>query len=177
MADYILTKGPTASLSDAGGESWDNIANIQHLDSQYAYADIPKNDVTQWARGYTYNFNIPTDATITGIVMRMTRYGEDGDIGDGQIYLHDTARNPKGSNYTSGGWSSSVETKTYGGSTDLWGATWSVADINHPNFGIMMEVSNDDGGGSRQARIDYAEISIYYSRPDLSPPMLALGAF
>lgn len=178
MRHFVATRNGASALSDAGGEPWTNITNVLALDGAYADCDIPKNDVTQWAKAYGYAFDIPVDATINGIEMKITRYGQNSsDISDGQVYLMDAALNSKGSNYGTGtGWATSAETVAYGGAADLWGTTWSAEDINQTNFGIMYEVSNSNGS-ARQAYIDNMEITIYYSRPDETPIFLALGAF
>ena len=179
MADYILTKGGNSALSEGGGnDSWDNITFILNLDGNYASDDITKNDQSEFAKAYNYQFNIPDDATINGVIMRITRYSEnDGNITDNEVYLLDTARNPKGTNKaTSNGWAESPETVAYGGSSDLWGTSWTVADINNANFGIGVDAANSSSS-NRQAYIDYLEISIHYSRPDVTPIMLVMGAF
>ncbi len=52
----------------------------------------------------------------------------------------------------------------YGGSTDLWNTSWSVADVNSDNFGFEIFV-NSSGSVTTKARIDHARITIYYSTP------------
>jgi len=179
MADFILTKGGNSAVNEGGGnDNWNNVTNVLALDGNYARVDVTKNDTSKYAKAYNYQFNIPDDATINGVIMRITRYSEnDGNITDNEVYLIDTSRNPKGSNKaTSTGWAESAETVAYGGSSDLWGASWTVADINNANFGIAISTAND-ASSNRNSYIDYLEISIHYSRPDATPIMLAMGAF
>jgi len=179
MADYILTKGGNSAVSEGGGnDSWDNVTFILIQDGNYSTDDITKNDASEYAKAYNYQFNIPDDATINGIIMRITRYSENSsDITDNEVYLIDSSRNPKGENKaTTNGWATNAETVAYGGSSDLWGAEWSVDDINNANFGIAVDVANSNNL-NRMAHIDYLELSIHYSRPDSTPIMLAMGAF
>ena len=177
MADFIKTLGGNSALSDGSGKAWSNITRVLTLDGSFADSDIAKNDVSQYAKSYNFNFGIEDDATINGIIMRLTRKGENSNITDTQVYLMDTAQSAKGSNYAKGETWDGVVSSSYGGVADLWGTTWSVSDINNANFGAMVEASNGSGTASRNAEIDYIEISIYYSRPDVTPMMLSMGAF
>jgi len=179
MADYSLVKAPSSASSHAGGEAWDNPNNILVQEGNRAISDIPKNGNSQWIRGYNYNFNIESDATILGIQMRLRLQSENaGNVSDSQVYVTDTGGNNKGGNKATGNdWPTSDTDFFYGGSTDLWGASWSVADINHVNFGAQVEAANSSGTSSRQARVDYMEITVYYSRPDAQGMLLQMGAF
>jgi hypothetical protein len=38
-------------------------------------------------------------------------------------------------------WTSSEIEVTYGGSSDKWGETWSVSDINDSNFGVVLQIT------------------------------------
>jgi len=54
-----------------------------------------------------------------------------------------------------------VETeKVYGSSSDLWGTTWTAAEISAATFGLV--ISATPGGGG-EARVQYAEIGIAYT--------------
>lgn len=46
---------------------------------------------------------------------------------------------------------------TYGGPTDLWGRSWTVADINDPGFGAAVSALVQNG----TARVDHMRISVY----------------
>jgi hypothetical protein len=46
---------------------------------------------------------------------------------------------------------------SYGNSTQLWGTTWTTADVNATNFGVVMSVSVANG----IAQVDHVQITIY----------------
>jgi len=46
---------------------------------------------------------------------------------------------------------------TYGGPSDLWGTTWSVAEINSPDFGAAISAIIQNGGVS----VDHMRITVY----------------
>ncbi len=46
---------------------------------------------------------------------------------------------------------------TYGGPADLWGTTWTYADINSPNFGSVLKADVFNGG----IDVDHMQITVY----------------
>ena len=63
-------------------------------------------------------------------------------------------------------WTGDFADYNYGGSSDLWGETWTAEDINDPDFGIAISVYNyNDGGGGPTITplIDYVRIIVYYT--------------
>ncbi len=66
---------------------------------------------------------------------------------------------------TSSNWNNNWVAATYGGPTDLWGETWTYADINDPDFGVALSVINDETWRTRTARVDYMQITVTYTVP------------
>ena len=64
-----------------------------------------------------------------------------------------------GSNYAKPtvSWPTGDTYETYGGATDLWGTTWTPADINDPNFGVVLSAIVQ--GNSLQ--VDHISITVY----------------
>jgi hypothetical protein len=54
-------------------------------------------------------------------------------------------------------------TATYGSSSDLWGTTWTAADINAANFGVVLSAVNAKTTRARTATVDYIQITVYYN--------------
>ncbi|MEO8069242.1 MAG: T9SS type A sorting domain-containing protein, partial [Flavobacteriales bacterium] len=48
---------------------------------------------------------------------------------------------------------------TYGSSSELWGETWSAADINSPGFGLALSAMVQNG----EAHVDHVQITVYTS--------------
>jgi hypothetical protein len=68
-----------------------------------------------------------------------------------------------GTNEASGStWDTVSNAITYGGSTDLWGSTWTPADINSSTFGIRFAAKNV-GAGSATASLDWISIMVTYT--------------
>lgn len=60
-------------------------------------------------------------------------------------------------------WTTNFTVVTYGGPTDLWGTTWTPADINNANFGAVLAVTRTNNGNNTQdAMVDSMQITVYY---------------
>jgi hypothetical protein len=63
---------------------------------------------------------------------------------------------------TSTTWPNILGTAVYGGPTDLWGATWTPAQINDPGFGAALSVLKESNG-NRTALVDTIQITVDYA--------------
>jgi hypothetical protein len=59
-------------------------------------------------------------------------------------------------------WPTVSKTRSYGGSSDLWGSAWTPGDINSEDFGIWLKCYNQ-GASSPEASVDYMRVTIYYA--------------
>ncbi len=115
-------------------------------------------------------FAIPTGATITGIKVIASVYGQTDNatiIDTINLYKAGTIL-PSASLHTSGanyahrwtGWS----LRSWGGAGDLWGTTWTPADINNAGFGCAIGCGPAGPTFSgAMAAVDYAQMVVYYS--------------
>jgi hypothetical protein len=102
-----------------------------------------------------YGFGLPAGAEVQGIRVFIARNAE-GAVSDKAVAL------PKGNPKANGAWPAGpytgpFVTTTYGSPVDLWGATWTAADINSPSFGVSLEVN---GGGD--GHVDSIAITVDY---------------
>jgi hypothetical protein len=58
-------------------------------------------------------------------------------------------------------WPDTDTYQMYGGSSDLWGTTWTPADINSPDFGFSFQADAENSIAS----IDHVRTTVYYSVP------------
>jgi hypothetical protein len=59
-------------------------------------------------------------------------------------------------------WGLSDATFTEGSGADLWGTTWTPADINSTGFGVLVQVENN-GGVARVASVDSVLITVTFT--------------
>ena len=114
-----------------------------------------------------FNFNIPAGATITGITVIIERQSTDNK----NRALDDIVSLVKngalaGSNYKNATkWDVAAtavdENVTYGtGTTDLWGTTWTVADMNNASTGVILSVNSS---GAIIPAVDMMQMRVYYN--------------
>jgi hypothetical protein len=85
------------------------------------------------------------------------------DLADEDVYLL-KGGSPVGTDHAgSGGWTTSDATVTYGSSTDTWGTTWTLSDVNASNFGVRLKVNNPSTSASNTASVDYVSVTVYYA--------------
>jgi hypothetical protein len=167
----------------SGGNTWKwiNASNAQTSNNSYANLQW-SNAINQiqpdplTGNGYTNYLvctqlasAIPAGATINGITIKLERYnGEGGEtltVTDSAIYLTKDGTNTVGSNKSSGAtWGVTDPNSlsvTFGSSSDLWGTTFTAAEINASTFGVMISPNlNFSTGTGVGANVDIDQVVI-----------------
>lgn len=123
MADTGATYPGLGSNEDRDGlPAWSNPVRIQ---TEVLYALWSGTDVaSDWLRGSDFGFSVPIDATISGVKLNMLRAESSGSILNIKLYLVDgDGVNTGNSKHTTNEYWSGAEEVSYGGASDLWGAT------------------------------------------------------
>jgi len=155
--------GTIVDDSSYGNIAWSGPSNAGSSDDTYAIAkniySVPLD--THYLKATNFNFNIPSTSEIKGIVVEIERHQSlsTQQVTDVTVQLLKNG-NPVGDNKASSeGWGGSDTYKVYGGSTDLWGTTWSPSDINDTDFGVILSVRLP---GQVSAYVDHIRIKVYY---------------
>jgi hypothetical protein len=125
-----------------------------------------------------FHMSIPLAVTICGIEVQIEK-DADGIGVLGTSVKDQTVRLVKngsivGTNKaTTFSWPGAETTGVYGGNGDLWGTTWTSADINDHEFGIAFSAQLNSGltGAFLAANIDYITINVYYQHITLAPTL------
>jgi hypothetical protein len=149
-----------------GTEPWQNPGEIATPGSPYASVILYHlHLISNYLRGSQYGFALPPDASIVGIEVTVNRMASNNNpaISDNAVRLVKGGI-PVGANRAlADSWSTSLATAAYGGPTDLWGETWTAADINSDTFGVALSAIRDNNGNNnRIAIVDSMQISVYY---------------
>ncbi len=165
------TAGPNnpglgSNVTDIGTEAWQNPGNITTPDSPYATVTLYHGHrFSNYLEGTQYGFIIPADAAILGIEVKINRmfsghpnaYDNMVSMVKGGAIVGDNKA------ITTAAWPTILTVATYGGASDLWGTTWSSADINSPDFGVALAANRDNNGNpTTDASVDTMQITIYY---------------
>ena len=157
--------GTGTNIIGIGTVSWTNPGNIIADDTSYTTATL-SNAISRYLQGTNYGFTIPANATINGIAVAIGRFesatGAGKDVQDNIVSLIKggtlTGTNKAA---TSTEWpTGSPVAATYGSISDLWGTTWTPADINASNFGVALSARSSN---SRTASVDYIQITVTYT--------------
>ncbi|HYG52000.1 MAG TPA: hypothetical protein VD905_13910 [Flavobacteriales bacterium] len=120
---------------------------------------------TNCLRFTNFGFSIPATSVITGITVEVEKKADFGSYveDNGMALLKGGVE--VGNNYSMYGvaWPYTDTYVSYGGCTDLWGETWTPADINAANFGFEMTSIDYSCAGDVISYVDHVRITICYN--------------
>jgi uncharacterized repeat protein (TIGR02543 family) len=157
--------GAGANMTGTGTVDWLNPSFVTADDTSYATVTLTS-ATSHYLAATNYGFAIPANATINGIAVTIGRFesavGSGTDVSDSSVRLL-KAGVVAGSEKAKTGveWpTGSPVAAVYGTTADLWGTTWTPADINASNFGVALSAVS---GTTRMASVDYMQISVTYT--------------
>lgn len=174
MASQVRSAGAGASIDVFGGTPWSGTADIVSSNNVHASA-FGSSTVTQRLRASAFGFSIPAGSTINGITVRIERSqgGDSNQVRDYEVVIYRADGTPGATNKadTATDWptNGADSYKTYGSSVDLWGETWTPADINDVDFGVGLIPQRWSGGSSWNPAVDHIEITVDYTAPNTAP--------
>ena len=169
------TSADGSSQAGGGTITWTNPTYATSSDNYRATAALAKGVISYYLQVTGFNFNIPTNARIDGIVVEVER-----SIAETTTYTKDNSIKIiqggaiSGNEYadTATAWpiNSGDAYATYGGSSDLWGLSWTAADINSSNFGVAVQAKNTkvNAAFTNTAQVDHIRITVYYILPTMT---------
>lgn len=167
---YILdpSSGPNSpgtvaeDSSNGGSGPWASADAAAASDGSSAQASTSgSGDVTYYLKATNFGFSIDTGATIDGIKLQIEKQGCCGDFGQDVEVKLVKGGTVQGNNKASvDPWNPVAFAITdYGGTTDLWGLTWTPANINASNFGAVISAGNT----STLYAVDHMKITVTYT--------------
>lgn len=163
-----IPQGPeypgSATSTGAGDQSWANTGNILASDDQYATVNLGPSQTSDLLVGQSFGFAIDPAASVTGILVEWERKSGALLIIDNSVTL---ARPGNVSNDRAdpGYWPSTEAFYSYGGSTDLWGLTWTPSQINASSFQARLSVKTDNTSiVGDVASVDTVRVTVYYDQ-------------
>lgn len=175
MADTgWVSPNTAANVSRSGATTWwEDVNDALADDEVYAYADFisETNGYSYWLRLTNYGFTIPSGATIDGIEVRVKRCAQHAELNtnyayDSALYLRKASGQVGDNKASPTHWQTTCapdEVAYYGGSADLWGASWSPSDINDSGFGVDLSCAYSGTEQWCHALVNVIEIKVYYT--------------
>lgn len=173
VADTSTANSPGTMADDAtyGTVAWSDPDNAKTSNDSDASITLSQ-QASHYLKATNFGFSIPTGATINGILVEVelqatnvTSIDVEAKIvkSDGSIGSTDKAKEaslPDTDTY----WS-------YGSSTELWGETWTPADINDADFGFVFAVS----AYGATTNIDHIRMTVSYTVPNTATRTVKIG--
>jgi hypothetical protein len=158
----------TTNSAIAGSTSaWSNTGNALIFDAAFSNnaSDLPVTDqYTDYLVVTNFGFSISPLASITGIQVRVTRFEDNSKVLDYRLRLVKAGTIGTVDRISGVVWPAVNTTRVYGTSSDLWGDTWTDADVNSAAFGVAIAVKRVAGGVAPiNAQIDNIRITVYYN--------------
>lgn len=147
-----------------GTVAWVNASNASTQDDTNATANLnAASQVSHYLKATNFSFNVPSGATISGIVMIIDRSTVGlGSVKDNSVKIVQGGTIGGTEQALAGDWGADTNDYTiYGSPTDLWGLTWAASDINASTFGVVVSAKLSTGI-SPSAGVDHIQLVIYY---------------
>jgi hypothetical protein len=154
-----------------GMQEWTTPENVKDVDeTDYAQVQSDISRVSHCLRCTNFGFSVPTAATVKGIEVTMHGYGYDDypnnypyDIW--QFIVKDDVIKTDVNKANATHWEYEPhETRVYGGPTDLWGQTWTPADINLSTFGFSYNVGLFVSSTLAYLCLFWVTVTVYYAQ-------------
>jgi hypothetical protein len=184
-----LSVGPnspnsTSNIWRSGGKiHWSSTDAIKTSDSSYSTVVI---DAANWASHLVgandFGFAIPLTANILGIEVQVQqkRTAAFNDtinnrcIDDIIVLRHPSAGTSLDLSTGAIMFTDPESTRTIGGSTELWGKTWTPADINNTAFAVHIAATRSKGTST--AAINHVTVTVYYEETTAPTATVTLSA-
>lgn len=173
MAQTAATSpGTMADDASVGADDWASPNNAKVSDNTRSQASAVSGTViSHYLKATNFGFTIPTNATINGILVEIEKSKQGSgspSVVDSEVKIvkSDGSIGTTNKADVSTEWPSTASETyiSYGGSSDLWGESWTYSDINNSNFGIVISTSMTwSNPFSASANVDHIRITITYT--------------
>jgi hypothetical protein len=144
-----------------GSVAWLNPSNVLESDNSFAQAVFNGSSVTNYLQVSGFGYSIPAYASITGIEVLIERNSPVAStitdnivsLVKGGTIIGENKANPSF-------WTTTDLDVSYGGNSVLWGTTWTPAEINASDFGVVISVQSSSVS---IGNIDHIGIKVYFS--------------
>jgi hypothetical protein len=145
--------------------TWTNAGNAAASDNVYASFGnlVGAGSYTDYLSITNFSFNIPVSATVTGILAEIERSDPNGRTSDYRIRIIKGSVIGTTDRSSGAGYSLSDSYQTFGNAGDMWGETWTPAEINGADFGIAIAAQRSAAGSTTNGGIDDVRLTVFYT--------------
>lgn len=159
--------GTVEDNAGTGSSSWATPANAKASDNAYAEVAMASGE-SHYLKATNMGFSIPELATIAGIAVTVERSKSSADPNvcgflDSRASLLKAGVVQAINKASGSGWTTVDTISSYGSGGDLWGTTWTPAQLNASNFGFVLAVKATGTTKINTARVDAITVTVYYT--------------
>ena len=156
-----LNAGTAVNNPAVGTVAWNNPGQATGAsDTIAASAGVATGNPSNYLEATNFGFSLPPTAVILGIKVDIRKEAGVGNAFDNGVFLVKGGVIGGTDHSMVGLWPGSYSAVSYGGTSDLWGLTWTAADINSANFGVV--ISAHDSVSGALAQVDSFAITVSY---------------
>jgi hypothetical protein len=162
--------GTAENDNSVGTVAWSDVDNCKKSDDSHASVTLGASVISNYLKATNFGFQLPDDAIVKGIKVQIEKKASAADkIKDYSVKLVKGGIIQGDDKKSSDFWKAYDGYTAYGGITTLWGLSWTPADINASDFGVVIAAINENTGDIA-ASIDHICLSVYYgfSTPPIS---------
>lgn len=175
FAAGTIVSAPYAGMDRAN--SWNNPEDAAASDGNSAQCqprDLAGNngkDTCELLVIYGFRPRVPSTAVIRGIRVHIRKSSEppngNGVLDTFVLIMKDVTQGSATSEnkaLTTVVWPEIPVDQVYGGPTDLWGTTWTAAELNNPMLGIVVGIQPLMDGNTAAARVDHVWLEVFHDQ-------------
>jgi hypothetical protein len=154
-----------APYDDVSFTTPENICADDSAEAYYSGANLDAGEYTAILRGSVFACEVPAGATIDGIKLEIEHRSNLSGYAskDWLVQLSKDGSTRVGSNYAKYTLlPAAAQVWTYGGEADLWGTTWTAAEINASTFAVHVSYAAGEGL-NRRAYVVFFRVTFYYT--------------
>jgi hypothetical protein len=176
----MSTQGPslptaaTGNTNTIGGGTvaWTNPTNIELADGTNATC-VPGLATTDDLRGGTFGFSIPAGATISGILLEVNASAGVNAVEKFNTVVLEGGGGASANRATAATLTTSLSIFSFGSSADLWGTTWTPAQINAGTF-VPNVTFVSSGGAPGTISVDFFRVTVTFTTPNSAAQMFQM---
>ena len=167
MADTGIKYPATVSTVQETGDDndWTTPAEVVSDNGVYGNitaASFDANDLSYLLKATNCSMGVPSGATIDGILAEIERHYAAGTVADEDVCLtKDGSARVGDDKSTAAAFPTADAITSFGGATDLWGTTWTEAEVNATTFGVLYKMKAT--GANADGFVDFIRITVYYT--------------
>lgn len=155
----LLKSGSPVGNNLAGGNTI--VEAIDFISITISYTGVTGDTtITDYLEATNFGFGLSLANTVSGVLVEVKGLGNSQPAGTSITIQILKNGMPAGTAKTGNTLPGSNSFTSYGGSSDLWGTTFSAGDVNNASFGVLIQ-GNNSGTSSGQWSIDFVRITTF----------------